>query len=222
MGLFDALTSAVSGLQAQSFAMQNISGNIANSQTIAYKGVNTTFQDLIPGGGALTNQPAGGVVANSVATNSVQGAIQTSTIGTDMAINGDGYFIVQKPAGYSRQFADFRRGQQLHTARRLHAQRARLPGQQRRLLPRRHPDRSDHRQSDRQRRRAAAICQQLPAGQSIDRGQLRHQPADDAANRRLQFADRQFGTDQSRRLHGRPHGRGHRNRDRHRRLDLRQ
>ena len=101
MGLFDALTSAVSGLQAQSFAMQNISGNIANSQTIAYKGVDTTFEDLIPGGGALTNQPAGGVIANSVATNSVQGAIQTSTIGTDMAINGDGYFIVQKPASYA-------------------------------------------------------------------------------------------------------------------------
>jgi len=101
MGLFDALTSAVSGLQAQAFAMQNISGNIANSQTIAYKGVDTSFEDLIPGGGALANQVAGGVIAQSLATNGVQGAIQTSTIGTDMAINGDGYFIVQKPAGYS-------------------------------------------------------------------------------------------------------------------------
>jgi len=101
MGLFDALSSAVSGLQAQSFAMQNISGNIANSQTIAYKGVGTSFEDLIPGGGVLTNQPAGGVVALARSTNSVQGAIQTSTIGTDMAINGDGYFIVQKPATYT-------------------------------------------------------------------------------------------------------------------------
>ena len=49
MGLFDALTTAVSGLQAQSFAMQNISGNIANSQTTAYKGIETSFEDLIPG-----------------------------------------------------------------------------------------------------------------------------------------------------------------------------
>ncbi|MGA7004877.1 MAG: flagellar basal body protein, partial [Pseudolabrys sp.] len=46
MGLFDALTTAVSGLQAQSFAMQNISGNIANSQTTAYKGIETNFEDL--------------------------------------------------------------------------------------------------------------------------------------------------------------------------------
>ncbi len=101
MGLFDALTSAVSGLQAQSFAMQNISGNIANSQTTAYKGVNTSFEDLIPGGGALANQVAGGVTATGVATNTVQGAIQSTSIGTDMAINGDGYFIVQGPAGFN-------------------------------------------------------------------------------------------------------------------------
>jgi flagellar hook protein FlgE len=101
MGLFDALTSAVSGLQAQAFAMQNISGNIANSQTIAYKGIDTNFADLIPGASVTSLQVAGGVIANSVATNTVQGAIQTATSGTDMAINGDGYFLVQTPSSYS-------------------------------------------------------------------------------------------------------------------------
>ena len=101
MGLFDALTSAVSGLQAQAFAMQNISGNIANSQTIAYKGVNTSFEDLIPGANTPSQQVAGGVIATSSATNSVQGAIQAATSGTDMAINGDGYFLVQPPSGFN-------------------------------------------------------------------------------------------------------------------------
>ena len=101
MGLFDALTSAVSGLQAQSFAMQNISGNIANSQTTAYKGINTSFADLIPGDAVPDAQVAGGVIARSAATNTVQGAIQTSTSGTDMAINGDGFFVVQQPASFS-------------------------------------------------------------------------------------------------------------------------
>ena len=43
MGIFDALTTAVAGLQAQSFALQNISGNIANSQTTGYKETNTLF-----------------------------------------------------------------------------------------------------------------------------------------------------------------------------------
>ena len=101
MGLFDALTSAVSGLQGQSFAMQNISGNIANSQTIAYKGINTSFSDLIPGNSTPSMQVAGGVIANSRATNDVQGAIQTASSGTDMAVNGDGYFLVQSPSSFS-------------------------------------------------------------------------------------------------------------------------
>jgi len=101
MGLFDALTSAVSGLQSQSFAMQNISGNIANSQTISYKGINTSFSDLIPGDSSATKQVAGGVIATSTATNNVQGALQTTSSGTDMAINGDGYFLVQSPTGFN-------------------------------------------------------------------------------------------------------------------------
>jgi flagellar hook protein FlgE len=101
MGLFDALTSAVSGLQGQSFAMQNISGNIANSQTIAYKGINTSFSDLIPGDSIPSKQVAGGVIANAQATNNVQGAIQTATSSTDMAINGDGFFVVQSPTSFA-------------------------------------------------------------------------------------------------------------------------
>ena len=48
MGIFDALNTAVGGLQAQSFALQNISGNIANASTTGYKGIGTSFEDLIP------------------------------------------------------------------------------------------------------------------------------------------------------------------------------
>jgi len=101
MGLFGAMTSAVSGLQAQAFAMQNISGNIANSQTIAYKGINTSFEDLIPGVTVASQQTAGGVMASSVATNSAQGAIQSASSSTAMAINGDGYFVVQSPTSFT-------------------------------------------------------------------------------------------------------------------------
>ena len=48
MGIFGALTTAVTGMRAQSFALENISGNIANSQTTAFKRVDTSFEDLIP------------------------------------------------------------------------------------------------------------------------------------------------------------------------------
>ena len=48
MGIFGALNTSVTGMRAQSFALENISGNIANSQTTAYKRIDTSFVDLIP------------------------------------------------------------------------------------------------------------------------------------------------------------------------------
>jgi flagellar hook protein FlgE len=106
MGIFDALTSAVSGLQAQSFALQNISGNIANSQTTGYKETDTAFQDLVSQA-ALNEQTAGGVTSSSVATNTVQGTIQATSVATDMAINGAGFFVVQKPTGLTDNLPQF-------------------------------------------------------------------------------------------------------------------
>jgi flagellar hook protein FlgE len=100
MGIFDALTTAVSGLQSQSFALQNISGNIANSQTVGYKETDTAFQDLVSSA-ALGEQTSGGVFANSTASNTVQGTIQNETTATDMAIDGNGWFVVAQPAGSS-------------------------------------------------------------------------------------------------------------------------
>ena len=100
MGIFDALTSAVSGLSAQAYALQNISGNIANSQTTAYKRINTQFEDLV-GDNLPSQQIAGGVLASSVATNNVQGDIQNAATSTFMGINGSGYFIVQKPTTFT-------------------------------------------------------------------------------------------------------------------------
>jgi flagellar hook protein FlgE len=100
MGIFDAMTTAVTGLQAQSFALQNISGNIANSQTTGFKETNTSFQDLVTAASANA-QTSGSVLASSVATNSVQGAIQSEGVSTYMAINGDGYFIVAQPTSVS-------------------------------------------------------------------------------------------------------------------------
>src|ERR1700753_1711025 len=97
MGIFDALNTAVGGLQAQSFALQNISGNIANASTTGYKGINTVFEDLIPNATTPNKQVAGGVTAYSQQTITTQGTVTTTTIGTNMAINGDGFFSVQKP-----------------------------------------------------------------------------------------------------------------------------
>jgi flagellar hook protein FlgE len=97
MGIFDALTTAVAGMRAQSYGLQNISGNIANSQTTAYKRIDTSFQNLM-GDNIPTQQIAGGVVATSRGTITVQGDVQSASIGTFMAINGNGFFVVEKPS----------------------------------------------------------------------------------------------------------------------------
>ncbi|MBI4274623.1 MAG: flagellar hook basal-body protein, partial [Rhizobiales bacterium] len=97
MGIFGALTTAVTGLRAQSFALENVSGNIANSQTTAYKRVDTSFEDLIPDA-PVSHQKSGSVISLSRGSNNVQGDIESASIGTFMAINGDGFFVVQRPA----------------------------------------------------------------------------------------------------------------------------
>ena len=99
MGIFDALNTSVAGLQAQSFALQNISGNIANAQTTGYKGIGTSFVDLVPDSTTPNRQVAGAVTAYARATISSQGTVSASTVATYMAINGDGFFSVQKASG---------------------------------------------------------------------------------------------------------------------------
>jgi flagellar hook protein FlgE len=107
MGIFDALNTAVGGLQAQSFALQNISGNIANASTVGYKGIDTSFEDLIPDALTPNKQVAGGVTAFAQATITSQGTVSGSTVATNIAINGDGFFSVQQPTGISDNVPTF-------------------------------------------------------------------------------------------------------------------
>jgi flagellar hook protein FlgE len=116
MGIFDALNTAVSGLQAQSFALQNISGNIANSQTTAFKGTNTEFENLLSQLVDPSQQTSGSVLASSSSTITVQGDIQATSVGTNIAINGDGFFVVEKPTSFSGGIPSFN-GTSLYTRR---------------------------------------------------------------------------------------------------------
>jgi flagellar hook protein FlgE len=115
MGIFGALNTAVTGLRAQSYALENISGNIANSQTTGFKRIDTSFLDLIPDA-TLNQQLAGSVLAQSRATNSVQGDLLNASISTFMAINGDGFFVVQQPTNFSNNLPVFS-GSNLYTRR---------------------------------------------------------------------------------------------------------
>lgn len=50
MGIYNALIVAATGIAAQSLAMENISGSIANSRTHVFKGVETNFFNKVTGG----------------------------------------------------------------------------------------------------------------------------------------------------------------------------
>ncbi|GGK26816.1 flagellar hook protein FlgE [Salinarimonas ramus] len=114
MGSFGSLLTAVSGLRAQSFSMQNISGNIANSSTPGFKRVDTSFADLVPEQ-PLARQVSGSVNSFSRATNTLSGEFLPTNLDTNIALNGDGFFAVgQRP---SQTSSIVRQSPELYTRR---------------------------------------------------------------------------------------------------------
>jgi flagellar hook protein FlgE len=96
MSLFASLTTAITGLNAQQDAIANISDNIANSQTVGFKEIGTSFQNLVTSSTPELNQP-GGVVSTPVYENSIGGPLNPSDVTTSLAINGQGFFQVKAP-----------------------------------------------------------------------------------------------------------------------------
>lgn len=93
MSLFGALRSGVSGLNAQSSAMSIISDNIANVNTIGYKGNSASFSTLVTKQTSSTRYTNGGVQCRTRAGVDVQGLLSSTTYSTDMGISGNGFFV---------------------------------------------------------------------------------------------------------------------------------
>ncbi len=106
MGIYGALSTAVTGLRAQSFALENISGNISNSQTTGFKRIDTDFLDLIPDAPSKL-QSSGSVLAQSRSTATLQGDVKSVSNATYMAINGSGFFVVEPSIGQADGQATF-------------------------------------------------------------------------------------------------------------------
>jgi flagellar hook protein FlgE len=115
MGIFGAMTTAISGLNAQSFALENISGNIANSRTTGFKRVDTSFADLVPDL-PPRRELSGSVGAFSRNTATIRGDIQQTQIKTNMALSGEGFFMIKEPTGDVAGIPIFA-GSQLYTRR---------------------------------------------------------------------------------------------------------
>ncbi len=96
MSLYGALFSGVSGLQAQSSAMGAIADNVTNVNTTGYKSTNVNFQTLVTKQASLTKYSAGGVQSKPRQGIDVQGLLQSTSSATDIAISGNGFFIVNE------------------------------------------------------------------------------------------------------------------------------
>jgi flagellar hook protein FlgE len=98
MSILGAMYAAVSGLNANSNALGIISDNIANANTVGYKGTSTDFLSLVTQSGISNEYSPGGVFTQPSYQISQQGAIQTASSPTDLAIAGGGFFVVNSDA----------------------------------------------------------------------------------------------------------------------------
>lgn len=115
MSLFSALTVAVGGLNAQSNSIGNISDNIANASTTGFKRIDTRFQSLVTQSTSALNDP-GGVRATPAYQNNIQGNLVQSQSPLDLAISGNGFFVVKQPVAQTNGSVAFT-GQELYTRR---------------------------------------------------------------------------------------------------------
>jgi len=111
MSIFGAMNAGVSGLGAQAQAMGMIADNIANVNTIGYKGVEARFSTLVTVEPTRTFHTPGGVRSNRFQEISQQGLLQSSSSKTDLAIAGAGMFVVREAAtGAGNEFLFTRDG----------------------------------------------------------------------------------------------------------------
>lgn len=107
MGVLSSLYTGVSGLTAQGEALGVIGDNIANANTTGFKASRAEFQDIISKNlkGILGgNQIGRGVKIGAVNPILTQGNVDATDKSTDLAISGDGYFVLRGTDGesYSR------------------------------------------------------------------------------------------------------------------------
>jgi len=108
---FDSLFIGVSGLDAYQNQIDVISNNLANVGTTGFKSQNVNFEDLLyqqqsfpsaptSTNGGIDGENVGlGVKIGSIDTNFAEGGLQTTGVNTNLALNGDGFFVLNNTQG---------------------------------------------------------------------------------------------------------------------------
>ena len=112
-----SLFAGVTGLQSHQIAMDVESNNIANVNTIGYKYSRANFSDLLAQTNQIATAPQGalggknavqiglGTTVGSITRIHSQGSIQNTDKNTDVAIQGDGFFIVSSDGGNTYKYS---------------------------------------------------------------------------------------------------------------------
>ena len=104
---YSAFFAGLSGLKSHSYALSVIGDNLANINTLGYKGSVTSFQDPLTqnmsssGGSGNPRQIGLGVTIGTISPIFSQGSLQTTNQATDVAIQGSGFFILRNHDSYA-------------------------------------------------------------------------------------------------------------------------
>src|SRR6478736_2001489 len=98
MGLLDTMRTSVSGMNAQANRIGTVGDNIANSATIGYKSASAEFSSLVLQAGQ-SEYVSGSVETRIRYDIGAQGALSFTTSSTDLAVKGNGFFVVSGADG---------------------------------------------------------------------------------------------------------------------------
>lgn len=104
MSIYGMMRTSISGMAAQAFRLTTVSDNIANADTDGYKRAGAEFTSLVaPGGNGGSRQASlyesGSVVPHVRQSISEQGTYRFTSSSTDLALDGDGFFVVENDSG---------------------------------------------------------------------------------------------------------------------------
>jgi len=98
MTVLSSMNSGVSGLKAESDALGVTGDNIANVNTSGFKAQRAVFEDVLGHSilaGTSSGLPGSGVRVGDVQQMFTQGTLSNTGVSTDVALNGDGFFVVK-------------------------------------------------------------------------------------------------------------------------------
>lgn len=110
MSIYGAMMTGVAGLGAYSNALSVASANIANVNTVGYKTATSNFSTLLASASSSSDPGSASVVSKTSQNVVEQGLLQASSSATDLAISGNGFFVVGQTANDTTSRAYTRAG----------------------------------------------------------------------------------------------------------------